>query len=206
MVVLSKCRFVSLIALLLSLTIACQRGEGSRYQTCTICGSTRVMEPRTGERILYRSSKFAHGEHIWRDGISAAVPDPVPAGVVVLVRRVPPDSEQANYGAIILTSQTSDPERMSYRWYFRSDGSGFLDPKDAAVRSGEERNQRRFEFGPFKISWSGSAEGTGYVYYDNFAHMPAEKNTTYICVTAEKDVSGINAADPKWVYKFSPAE
>lgn len=197
---------VSLIALLLPLVLACQRGEGGHYQTCTVCGSTREMGSRTGERILYRSSRFAHGEHVWRDGISLAVPDPVPSGVVVLVRRVPPDSEQMNYGAFILTNQTSDPERVSYRWYFRSDGSGVLDPKDGAVRSGEERDERRLEFGPFKISWSGSAEGAGYVYYDNFAHMPAEKNTTYICVTAEKDVSGINAVDPKWVYKFSPAE
>ena len=46
----------------------------------------------------------------------------------------------------------------------------------------------------------------GYIYYDNFAHMPAEKNTTYICVTAQKDARAINAADPKCVYKFSPAE
>lgn len=166
---------VLLVVLLFPLLSACQRGQSSQYQTCTICGSTGVVDSMTGERILYRSPKFAHGEHVWRDGISLAVHDPVPSGVVVLVRRVPPDSEQANYGAFILTNQTSDPERVSYRWYFRSDGSGVLDPKDVAVRSGEERDQRRLEFGPFKISWSGSAEGAGYVYYDNFAHMPAER-------------------------------
>jgi hypothetical protein len=206
MIFLSRGWFVAVIVLLLPLALACQRREGGQYQTCTVCGSTRVMDSRTGERILYRSAKFAHGEHVWRDGISLAVPDPVPSGVVVLVRRVPPDSDRANYGALILTSQTSDPERVSYRWYLRSDGSGLLDPNDPAVRSGEERDQKRLEFGPFKISWSGSAEGAGYVYYDNFAHMPAEKNTTYICVTAERDITSVNAADPKWVYKFSPAE
>jgi hypothetical protein len=32
----------------------------------------------------------------------------------------------------------------------------------------------------------------GYVYYDNFAGIPAEKNTTYICVTAEKDCSALS--------------
>ena len=202
----SRLGLISLIVFLLPLAQACQRREGGHYQTCTICGSTRVMDSRTGERILYRSPKFAHGEHVWRDGISLAVPDPVPSGVVVLVRRVPPDSAQVNYGAFILTSQASDPERVSYRWYFRSDGSGVLDPKDAAVRSGEERDQREVKFGPFKISWSGSAEGAGYVYYDNFAHMPADRHTTYLCVTTEKDPGGINAADPRWVYRFSPAE
>lgn len=201
----SSTRLLVLLVLLFPLLSGCQRGQSNKYQTCTMCDSTRVVDSMTGERILYRSLKFAHGEHVWRDGISLAVPDPVPSGVVVLVRRVPPDSEQANYGAFVLTNQTS-AERMSYRWYFRSDGSGVLDPNDAAVRSGEARDRRRLEFGPFTISWSGSVEGAGYVYYDNFAHMPAEKNTTYICVTAEKDLNGINAADPKWVYKFSPAE
>ena len=111
-----------------------------------------------------------------------------------------------NYGAFILTNQTFDPERVRYRWQYRSDGSGVLDPTDAAVRSGEARDRTRLDFGPFKISWSASAEGAGYVYHDNFAHVPAQKNTTYICVTTEKDVRGVNAADPKWVYKFSPAE
>jgi hypothetical protein len=206
MIFLSRGWFVAVIIPLLPLALACQRREGGQYQTCTVCGSTRVIDSRTGERILYRSAKFAHGEHVWRDGISLAVPYPVPSGVVVLARRVPPDSDRANYGAFILTSQTSDPERVSYRWYLRSDGSGLLDPNDPSVRSGEERDQKRLESGPFKISWSGSAEGAGYVYYDNFAHMPAEKNTTYICVTAEKDITGVNAADAKWVYKFSPAE
>jgi hypothetical protein len=203
---LSGRRFVAVIVLLLPLAASCQRGEGGRYQTCTVCDSTREMHSRSGERILYRSSTFAHGEHVWRNGISLAVPEPARSGVVVLVRRVPPGSEHAIYGAMILTSQSSQPERVSYRWYLRSDGFGLLDPDDPAVRSGEERDQKRLEFGPFRISWSGSAEGAGYVYYDNFAHMPAEKDTTYICVTAEEDVSGINAADPKWVYRFSPAE
>ena len=164
------------------------------------------MDSITGERILYRSPKFAHGEHVWRDGISSAVPGPVPSGVIVFVRRVPPDLQQVSYGAFILTSQTSDPERVSYRWYFRSDASGVLDSKDGVVRSGEEHDQKEVKFGPFKISWSGSSEGAGYVYYDNFADMPADRHTTYLCVTTEKDLNGINAADPRWVYKFSPAE
>jgi hypothetical protein len=205
MIFLSRPRRICVVVLL-GLVVACQRREGSQFQTCTICGSTRAIDSKTGERILYRSPKFAHDEHTWRDGISSAVPGPVPSGVIVLVRRVPPESEQVSYGAFILTSQTLDPERVSYRWYLRTDGSGVLDPKDSGVRSGEERDQKDVTFGPFKISWSGSAEGAGFIYYDKFAEMPAAQNTTYICVTGEKDLSGINAADPRWGYKFSPAE
>jgi hypothetical protein len=197
---------MSAVVLLSPLAAACQREYGPRHQTCSVCGSTRTVEEIAGERILYRSARFGHGEHAWRDGVSAGVDPPVASGVVVLVRRVPPDAERTHYGAFILTKQSSDPERMSYRWFVRSDGSGILDPKDAAVQSGEGRDQKRLEFGPFRISWSGSADNTGYLYYEHFAHDQAEKNTTYICVTAEKDVSGIDAADPKWVYKFSPAE
>jgi hypothetical protein len=169
----SKSWLVCLIALLVTFGLACQR-EGNDYQTCSICGSTRAIESRTGERILYRSPQFAHGEHVWRSGISSAVPGPVPTGVIILVRRVPPESEQVSYGAFILTSQTLDPERVSYRWYLRSDGSGLLDPNNSAVRSGEERGQNDVKFGPFKISWSGSAEGAGFIYYENFADMPAD--------------------------------
>ena len=205
MISFSKRWLVCVIVLLLPVGLAWQR-EGSHYQTCSICGSTRAIDSRTGERILYRSPQFAHGEHAWRDGISSAVPGPVPTGVIVLVRRVPPESQQVSYGAFILTSQTLDPEGVSYRWYLRSDGSGGLDPNDSAVRSGEERGQDDVKFGPFKISWSGSAEGAGFIYYENFAHMPADRSTTYLCVTAERDLSKIDAADTKWLYKFSPAE
>jgi hypothetical protein len=164
------------------------------------------MDSVTGERILYQSPKFAHGDHVWRSGIELAVPDPVPAGVVVLVKRVPLGSEQVTYGAFILTAQTTNPERVSYRWFLRSDGSGVLDPRDRQVQSGDERNARDVTFGPFKIAWSGAAGNVGYLYYDNFAHMPPNRHTTYLCVTTEKDVSRIDAADPKWLYKFSPAE
>lgn len=111
-----------------------------------------------------------------------------------------------NYGAFILTSQTLDPERVSYHWYVRTDGSGVLDAKDGNVLSGEERDQRRLEFGPFTVSWSGSAEGVGYIYYDNFAHEPANRNTTYLSVTSEKSLTGIDAADSKWTFKHSPAQ
>jgi hypothetical protein len=198
-------RLTLLVALLLPLLLGCQT-QGARYETCSICGSTRMVDSMTGERILYRSRRFAHGEHVWRSGIDIGVPDPVPVGAVVLVRRVPPGSDQVNYGAFILRGQTADPERVSYRWFFRSDGSGVVDPRDPHVRSGEERGQRQLNFGPFKISWSGSAQGAGYVYYDKFAHLPADRDTTYLCVTTLKDVTGIDAADQRWVYRFSPAE
>jgi hypothetical protein len=36
--------------------------------------------------------------------------------------------------------------------------------------------------------------------------MPAERHTTYLCVTARKDTEGLDAAGQEWRYKFSPAE
>lgn len=202
---------VPVIVLLFPLLLVCQEErESSHYQTCTICGSTRALtskgDSKPIERILYRSPRFAHGEHVWREGIDLGVPDAVRPGVVVLVKRVPPGSEQVSYGAFILTSQPPDQSSVGYRWYLRSDGAGGLDPKDPAVRSAEEHERASVTFGPFKISVSGAGLGAWFLYYDHFAHVPADRNTTYLCVTKETDPSRINAADPKWTYKFSPAE
>ena len=74
MIFFSKRWLVVVIVLLLPLTPACQR-ESGHYQTCTVCGSARVIDSRTGERILYRSRTFAHG------GMPGAMVSPRPSTV-----------------------------------------------------------------------------------------------------------------------------
>jgi hypothetical protein len=106
---------IALLAFLLAMG-ACW-GHEEVYETCRICGSTRKLDA-TAEQILYRASRFDHGAHDWESGISDAVRSPVPDGTVVLVKRVPPDSEHPVYGPFVLTEQrltraewSSDPSR-----------------------------------------------------------------------------------------------
>ena len=180
--------------------IACQVGE--RFETCTLCGSTRAVSWMLNERILYRSPGFAHGRHVWRSGMSAGVR--ISNGSVVLVRRQLPDSGRTVYGAFILTKQDNNPEQMSYRWYLRPDGLGRFDTTVSSF--GTEENRHRVRFGPFDVGWSGARIGAGYLYYAKFAHEMAVPSDTYLCITTETGIEGLDAAASQWHYHFSPAQ
>ena len=185
--------------LFVAVLLACQARQ---FETCTICGSTREISSTAGARVLYQSPTFAHGPHDWRPGISKSVR--VSNGSVVLARRQLQGSSRPIYGAFILTKQTDAPERVSYRWLLLSDGPGPAEP--SASRAGEERDQRHVTFGEFNISWSSAGNGQGYLYYAKFAHQAPASGDTYLCVTSETTFDHLDAADPKWLYKFSPAK
>jgi hypothetical protein len=61
-------------------------------------------------------------------------------------------------------------------------------------------------FGPFSIGWSGHTDGEGYIYYEHFAGEKIEPDCVRVCVTGERDITKIDAADPKWLYKGSPSD
>jgi hypothetical protein len=178
--------------------ISCRQER--RYGTCAVCGSTRVVDSWHGEKLLYRSPDSGHGQHVWRLGISSSVR--VPSGVVVLARRQAPGSSDPVYGAFILTKQEHEPDRVSYRWFLRSDGLGLVEP--AFSSSGHEENQERVAFGPFRIGWSAAGGGAGYLYYARYAHEAPGPSDTYLCVTSETDVARLDTAAAKWRYRFSP--
>ena len=188
----------ALLAVSIGLIAACQQ-RGRRFETCTVCGSTRMVSS-IGPRILYRSPGFAHGAHVWREGISAAAP--VSTGAVVLVRKQPAGADHPIYGAFVLTVQRSSPETVGYDWSLLPEGSSRFDSQSA--QTGHTEDRKRIAFGPFEIGWSIAGDDAGYIYYDHYAHETASPSDTYICLTTEKALAGLDAADPKWIYKFSP--
>jgi hypothetical protein len=189
---------IGVLLVSIALIAACQR-QSRRFETCTVCGSTRMVSS-LGPRILYRSPSFTHGVHVWHEGISAAAR--VSTGAVVLVRKQPAGADRPIYGAFVLTGQRTTPEAVGYDWFLLPDGASRFDPQ--SDQTGHAEDQNRIAFGPFRIAWSSAGEDAGYVYYDHYAHESATPSDTYMCLTSEKAPAGLDAADSKWVYKFSP--
>lgn len=135
------------------------------------------------------------------NGVSAAVEPPIRDGEIVLLMK------GQTAGALIPTKQTTTPERISYDWYYRTDGGGTFRPADERkYRSGHTRDAKNISFGPFSVGWSGHDEGSGYFYYEHFPGSPVSKNDIRICVTHERDLARIDVLDPKWVFKASPSD
>jgi len=136
-----------------------------------------------------------------RTGISTAVQPPVKDREIVLLIK------GDTIGAVIPTKQTTTPERISYDWYYRTDGGGTFRPADEMkYRSGHTRNAKSISFGPFSVWWSGHDEGSGYLYYEDFPGYPISKNDIRMCVTHEWDLRRIDAFDRRWVFKGSPSD
>ncbi len=180
----------------------------SSWYTCEICGSTRSLDrkyflgyfPEAPKvQVLYQSPGFSSCGHNWEPGISRTPPDPVPDGIVVLVRK------SGKYGAFVLRNQTGDPEGAEYDWWYQSDGSGSFDSNSVGVSSGKGTTPK-IRFGAFDISWSGNSEGSGWLYYEHKAGDLVAPDDLYFCITKLGSVDGINATDPKWVYKATPID
>jgi len=173
-----------------------------RYSTCENCGSTRVIKgyPWGRETILYRSPTFRGCQHRWRWGVSAAAKPPVSDGTIILLKK------GATFGACIIENQSMRPERVQYRWYFRSDGKGTFRNADAAAFHTGEGEAERITFGPFDLGWSGHAPGSGYVYYSFFPGKHVEPSDQKMCITDVTDIEDIDATDSKWVYRASPSD
>jgi hypothetical protein len=188
--------------------LGCNR-LSNHYETCKLCKSTREITSTSligpflvtslHTNILYKSPSFASCQHQWEAGVTFGVGESIPNGKVVLVRL------GDSYGAFILTNQFLNPERMEFTWYLRTDGKSVFDAQDPAVSKGMGSGSK-IRFGPFNVSWSGAGNGQGWIYYRHFAGDAIASNSVRICVTDLGTVNTINASDPKWIYKGSPAD
>jgi hypothetical protein len=135
------------------------------------------------------------------EGISAEVEPPVEDGEVILLMK------GDALGAVILTKQTMDPERVSYDWCYRTDGNSTFRAQDARhYRSGHVSNATEISFGRFSVSWSGHDNGSGYLYYQHFPGQPVAGDDLRICVTHRRNLEQIDARDPRWLFKGSPSD
>ena len=192
----------------MSFAAGCGRRIGVALETCEKCGSTRERQttyvlgviPKPGKwTVRYVSPSFSTCKHKWSAGIHMAVPNPIPDGVVVLVR------QGGQYGAFILENQESEPETTDYRWYFRPFGKGPIRPDDPSVQSGTGTGSP-IVFGPFRVSWSVSGTGTGSLHYKRGPGDPISPQDLHLCVTGETHITKVDPADPKWVYKASVSD
>ncbi|MCP5537211.1 MAG: hypothetical protein H7A51_13405 [Akkermansiaceae bacterium] len=131
-------------------------------------------------------------------GQSRAHGTPIADGQVVLVR-------QGLYrGAFILTNQTTTPETTDYKWFSRSDGAGTFNITEPAVTSSIVKDASKVEFSVYSIEWSANNPGVGWIYYSLFPADKKLKPAYEICVTDETNIAGIDANDPKWVFRGRP--
>ena len=197
-------RWRAVVAIVLALGASASgcRSDVTSFETCDVCQSTRELSS-SGERLLHRGKNVDHGPHMWTTGLKLAEATPIDVGAVVLLRRVPAGATAPVFGAVVITQQEMSPQRVSYRWYWRPDGKAMLDPADPAVQQGEERGQNRIKFGPFDVHWSGSGDRGGFMYYERFSHMPIGANTTFVCKTEIRSLSGLDASSSRWLFKSS---
>jgi hypothetical protein len=134
-------------------------------------------------------------------GSSSAVQPPVANGEIVLL------AKGTTVGAVVLTQQGLQPERVSYEWRYRTDGKGRFGAAEAGqYRSGTVKDANNVAFGPFSVSWSSHDGKSGYLYYQRLELEAIEADDVRICATGERDLEKVDAFDPKWVFKASPSD
>jgi hypothetical protein len=147
--------------------------------------------------LPYRIPRSASAE----TGISSAVEPPVENGEIVLL------TKGEAIGAVILTRQTMKPERVSYDWFYRTDGGGTFRSQDSqSIHCGQVHNATTVSFGPFSLSWSIHDSSSGFLYYEKFPGSIVAEDDIRICVTHELDLERIDAFDSRWLYKGSPSD
>jgi hypothetical protein len=175
-------------------------------QTCAICGATRKMVNDGPWKILYAGRSATTHEHNWEGGVSsgtAAIDDRV-----VLVRlRLKLDDPTYAYGAFILQSERGTPrEQTDYTWVFRTDGGSLFDLTQHSVSQGIVKDQGQVSFGPFRVPWSGSGAGKGFLYYPRVPGSGRSSDDFELCLTDLASFSGVDAADPRFIYQTSPVD
>jgi hypothetical protein len=123
---------------------------------------------------------------------------PIADGQLILVKR------SNEVGGFILRNQSISPEQVDFDWFYRKDGSGRLGVTDSAVTFGTVTGATQVTFASFSVPWSMHSQGTGWVYYSAFPIYPRGPATYEMCVTSETNIAGIDAFDPKWIYRERP--
>jgi hypothetical protein len=173
------------------------------YETCSICGSVRKKENDNDWIVEYNAPSDPH-EHHWERGVSAGAK--VSDDQVILARRrVDLDSPTYAYGAFVLENQRFEPhERTDVRWIVRTDGGSVLDPRSPAVKTGSANDKSRIEFGPFSVQWSNAGSKAGFMYYARFPGGGGFSDDYELALTDLKSFDGVDAADPRYKYRFFP--
>jgi hypothetical protein len=128
----------------------------------------------------------------------------LPDGRVVLI------TDGFRCGAFVLRDQRQEPSGPAtirilgtYDWWLRRDGFGRLDPEESGVDRGRGAlgggGGEEVRFGGFFVWWAGGA-GAGQLSYRG-RPIHGEKIDCLLCVTDRTDLVGLDAQDPKWVYK-----
>jgi hypothetical protein len=157
-----------------------------------------IMRMRCFALIAILAIFVASGCKDARRGQSNGNETPVADGHIVLLRR---SNEVA---VVILQNQRLTPERMDFSWYYRADGKGKFPAGDPAVSSGTVTNASKISFATISVDWSINSNGMGWVY---FSVGPTEfgKAADYVmCVTAETNVTSIDAIDSRWKFRGRP--
>jgi len=155
-----------------------------------------VLAVAAGMILVGMASGGSHEE-----GISTAMEPPVVSGEIVLL------AKGKTVGALILTKQSTQPERVSYEWRYRTDGKGTFRAAEAGrYRSGTVREGKEVAFGPFSVTWSGRDDTSGYLYYPRFFEETMRADDLRICMTGERDWEKVDAFDPKWAFRASPSD
>lgn len=139
------------------------------------------------DAAIRRMTERFHG---YRDKSAVTVRD----GQVVLVQK------GRTLGAFV--TEANNGNAVRYRWYYRSDGKGELDPRDENVTTGtstairQDNRSPSIAFGPFQIEWTRASSHWGWILYDR-------KSTMRLCITNERHLRGLDALDPTWRYKLN---
>lgn len=162
---------------------------------------------RKYKKLLYNNPDWKIQSHD-----NYCVQYPVSDGRIVLVK-----SGRA-LGAMILRGQPQ-PSRnggidrhddLVWEWYYRTDGKGTFKASESGLYhhgKGSQFNwESQIEFGPFRLGWSSCTKGQGWILYDEFPQLRTPPNHTVICATSHTDVTKIDAASSKWIYKANQAD
>lgn len=180
-----------------------QAGQSYIYQTCSECRALRRRANGGAWELAYAGQTASPCNHLWREGASLAVAEPVSDGRVVLVKRFDTATGRWVFGAFTLENQRPQLPQTDYSWRLRSDGAGKLDTGDPAVQQGLSSSQPVIAFGPFRVSWSPARDGAGYIYYGRLPGDPVGQDTVYLCITTATTFRGLDAASPTWRFKSS---
>ena len=175
------------------------------YATCSHCGAYCVDEgvrrlkvfTSVESNIVYTTRASGDCRHDWHSGIVGGVR--LEVGEVLLLRT------GRTFGAVILESPEEPSRTTPFRYVFRRDGSGELDPSLPEVASGHG-NDHVISFGPFRFRPNLVADGTGTFasYSVEFPLAPHEATSdgdVLIAATGLTSFEPLSADDPRWVYR-----
>ena len=175
--------------------------EKNTYYTCDTCGAVMLVT----ERMLLPGG----GTTAWvrqRPGIETCVHTLKPGanlghydrtiadGQLVLVRR------KEAYGGFIIDRRLGNPDRVEITWWYRIDGDGHLGHSGVHTGTASCLFPQNIEFGPFKLVWSPTTDGTtvGYGIGPGLNRLDRE---LAICATDLGGVEDVDAASPQWQYR-----